>query len=139
MLGLGAFRTALPGTVGIDHNGRLQAMLGTARARLYDADVLISPFVKAIEVARRSADTSNLCRLNDVDAKRSRVLEQKRVEAVAADRSAVRVTTIRAGRHCSHDSPIADHPRDLANRRPSKLADPRAQAEFVQEFQAGRA
>ena len=132
-------RAALPATVSIDHNGRLQAMLGTASALLYDAGGVISPFVEAIEVARRSADTSNLCRLNDVDALRSRMLEQKCVEAVAADRSAVCMTTIGAGRHFSHDSPIADHPRDLANRRPSKLADPRAQAEFVQELQAGGA
>jgi hypothetical protein len=125
MLSRVAFRAALPGTVRIDYNGRLQAMFRTARARLYDADAVASPFVDAIEVARRSADTSDFGRLNDVDALRSRVLEQKHVEAIAADRSAVCMTTIEAGRHFSHDSPIADHPRHLAYLGTSKLADPR--------------
>jgi hypothetical protein len=118
------FRAALPGTVRIDHNGRLQAMFGTPRALL--CDIVTSSFVDAIEVTRRSVDTSEFCRLNDVNALRSRMLEQKRVEAVAADRSAVCMTTIEARRHFSNDSTIAGHPRDLANRGTGKLADPRA-------------
>ncbi|MFZ0551481.1 MAG: hypothetical protein WAM21_11810 [Steroidobacteraceae bacterium] len=121
----------------IDHQGRLQMMLRTARALLAAAAVT-SRFVDAIEVARRSADTSDLCRLNDIDTFPSRALKQKRVEAVTADRSAVCMTAIEASRHFGHDSPLADHPRDLANRWTSTLADPRTQAEFVQQLQAGR-
>jgi hypothetical protein len=138
MLGGVPFRGACPGTVCIDHNGRLPAMFGEARAILYGFHSVRSPFVDAIEVSRHSADTPDFGGLNDVDALRSRLLEQKRVEAVAADRSSVCVTTIEAGRHCSDDSPIAGHPRDLAYRGTGVLDDTRTQTEFVQELQAGR-
>jgi hypothetical protein len=121
----------------IDHHRRRQALFRTTRALLYDSGIVTSPFVNAIELARRSRDMPDPCRLHYVDTLRSRALEQERVEPIAADRSAVWMPTIEAGRHFSHDGPIASHPRDLANRGTSKLADPRTQAEFVQELQAG--
>jgi hypothetical protein len=120
----------------IDHKGRLPVMFGTALAFVYRT--VTSPFIDTIEVTRNSGNTQDLGRLHDVDALRSRVLQQKHVEAVAADRTAVCMTTTEARWHFSHNSPFAGHPRYLAYRWTCELADLRTQAELVQQLQTGR-
>src|SRR5579863_4237654 len=120
----------------IDHHRRLPAMFGTALAFLYDS--VTSPFIDTIEVTRNSGNTQDLGRLHDVDALRSRVLQQKQVEAVAADRTAVCMRTTEARWHLSHNGPIAGHPCYPAYRWARELADLRTQAELVQQLQAGR-
>src|SRR5579863_6002635 len=112
----------------IDHHRRIAAMFDTALAFLYD--VVTSPFIDAIEVTRNSGNTQDLGRLHDVDALRSCVLQQKQVEAVAADCTAVCMTTTEARWHFSHNGPIAGHPRYLAYRWTRELADLRTQAEL---------
>jgi hypothetical protein len=120
----------------IDYNRRLPVMFGTALAFLYDT--IRSPFIDTIEVTRNSRNTQDLGRLHDIDALRSRVLQQKHVEAVAADRAAVCMRTTEARWHFSHNGPIAGHPRYLAYRWARELPDLRTQAELVQQLQAGR-
>src|ERR1700689_2838180 len=120
----------------IDHNGRLAAMFGTALAFL--SDTVTSPFIDIIKVTRTSGNTQDLGRLHDVDALRSRMLQQKHVEAVAADRTAVCMTTTEARWHFSQNGPIAGHPRYLAYRWARELADLRTQAKLVQQLQASR-
>jgi hypothetical protein len=120
----------------VDHNSRLPAMFGTPLAFL--SDTVTPPFVDTIKVARNPHNTQDLGGLHDVDALRSRVLQQKSVEAISPNRTAVRMTTAQACWHFSHNGSIAGHPRYLAYRGACKLADLGTQAELVQQLQAGR-